>query len=96
MRVFDRSYGQGLRDDLVAQAYVERPGREYVNRHAKQRSQLVANLSNVEDGRFGCGIDQNIEIASLGIVPAQYRSEDTGIAGAARLDDAANLLAVQV
>jgi hypothetical protein len=66
--------------------------RENIYRHAEKSAQLVANLSDVKDGRLRRGIDQNIEVALLGILPIENRPEDSGIPGASRFNDAANLL----
>jgi hypothetical protein len=83
---FDRgSYRPRLGDDLGPESLGQSIGREYVYRDAQQLQQFVPYGPNVEQGRFGCWVNQYVQIAALVVTPMENRPENPRILGAVPL-----------
>jgi len=58
----------------------DRRGVKQVDRNAEQVLQLGLKTAQIEQGRAGQRVDQNVEIAPLLVGPDQRRTEDARIA----------------
>lgn len=72
----------------------QRLRREHVHGNPEKPAKLGANRADVEQRGFRRRVDQEIEIAPLGVLPGQDGPEHSRVAGAVGRDDAPDRLAV--
>jgi len=75
----ERSQGLCFFENPLANALRQVPRRPDIDTHAKRNLQFVPQSSEVEQRRARRRINQQIQIASLGIIAARKRSENPGI-----------------
>ncbi|MBK8121821.1 MAG: hypothetical protein IPK39_23795 [Sulfuritalea sp.] len=56
--------------------------------HAQQLPQLVPDGSDIEQCRIRRGVDQDVEVAALGVIAVNDRAADTRVARMMRLNNA--------
>jgi hypothetical protein len=79
-----------LRKNALAQRAAQCARRRDVERDSDQPFQLQLDRREIEQaGAFG-GVDQQVQVAAVGILPPGDRPEHSRIAGAMSLDDAPN------
>jgi len=66
----------------------------HVHRHAEQLYQLMTNRADVEQRRFGRRVNQNIQVAVLGVIAIHDRAKDAGIASMMGFHHAADILSI--
>lgn len=60
--------------------------RRWADRHAKQLAEFMPDCANVEQRCIRHRVDQDVQVAAIGVLAAQHGTKDPSIPGAVRLD----------